>query len=763
MIDSLQLINNTGTFDNVIANAFQFKPTTIIYAENGKGKTTLSSIFRSLLLNEPDLINERKRLGATGNPHIVINDSSGTQYVFQNGTWSSNNADIAVFDDNFVSENICSGILLDVNHRQNLHELIIGSQGVQLNRVLQNEIQNVNQHNQKLREIGVTFTNQLIGNLTIDEFCRLEKITDIEQKITYAERKIKAFNESEPIKNTQIFLPIALPQIELSDLNEILSFELESLELNAVERVKKHFEKVGQGSEAWIRTGVNLLARNEDEICPFCTQSTSGLDIIEHYQAYFGEEYSNLQQRIRTFISAFRNDHRQELFSAFERNVRITIEKIQFWSKFTEIPEFNPDSALISSKWKESVDDIFKLLEKKSNSPLEKITIDSDLKSLIENYITLKAQFQKEVDELIKVNEQIEIIKEQVKSDDSTSIQADLNNLIRNQRRFSSEIDAKCTEYLQELGNKTITEGRRDQARQNLDNYRTSIFPAYENDINTYLSRFNAGFRLQGINPSNRGGRPSCNYSVVINNHDVSITSSSQGEPSFRSTLSAGDRNTLALAFFFATLKNDTQLGQKIVLIDDPMTSLDDHRSLATRQEIRNLSNQVLQVILLSHSKSFLGNYWLNTASSRRSDIAPLKIVRGASGSVIDNWDVNQDCISEHDKRHEKVVSYLENSTNQNEREVAESLRPILEYYLRAAYPDHFTPESMLGSFINKCQSKIGGADEIMDNTNISELRSLKDYGNKFHHDTNPAWQTEVINGTELTGYAQRTLDFIKK
>ena len=69
-----------------------------------------------------------------------------------------------------------------------------------------------------------------------------------------------------------------------------------------------------------------------------------------------------------------------------------------------------------------------------------------------------------------------------------------------------------------------------------------------------------------------RGGS-SCSYSVLVNNVPVALTADA-GEPAFRNTLSAGDRNALALAFFFFTLDRDPQIAQSTVVIDDPMTSL---------------------------------------------------------------------------------------------------------------------------------------------------------------------------------------------
>ena len=158
--------------------------------------------------------------------------------------------------------------------------------------------------------------------------------------------------------------------------------------------------------------------------------------------------------------------------------------------------------------------------------------------------------------------------------------------------------------YLDEKAAKAATEVLRGQARDALDDYRQNIFPANEAAINEYLHRFNAGFRLGGVGSVNTRAGSSCTYNVLINNIAVALTAAAG--PSFRTTMSAGDRNTLAIVFFFASLDQDAQIAQKIVIIDDPMTSLDEHRSLTTLQEMRRLQARVGQVVVLSHSKPFL-------------------------------------------------------------------------------------------------------------------------------------------------------------
>src|SRR5690606_13252723 len=119
--------------------------------------------------------------------------------------------------------------------------------------------------------------------------------------------------------------------------------------------------------------------------------------------------------------------------------------------------------------------------------------------------------------------------------------------------------DALCQSYLAEKQAKAATEQQRDQANQALAQYRTQVFPAYEAAINRYLARFNAGYHLASVQPVNTRGGPACTYNVVVNNTPVAVTGGNPqpGEHSFKNVLSAGDRNTLAVAFFLASIELD--------------------------------------------------------------------------------------------------------------------------------------------------------------------------------------------------------------
>jgi wobble nucleotide-excising tRNase len=224
--------------------------------------------------------------------------------------------------------------------------------------------------------------------------------------------------------------------------------------------------------------------------------------------------------------------------------------------------------------------------------------------------------------------------------------------------------------------------------------------------------------------------------------------------------LSAGDRNALALAFFFASLDCDPHRAQKIVVIDDPISSLDEHRSLVTIQEMRRLVNAVEQVIVLSHSKPFLCALWQGADMATR---AAIKLDRDGAGSTLTQWDVSEDAITEHDRRHRLVLDYLGTHNAADERAVAAALRPILESYIRVSYPDVFPPGSLLGPFLGICQQRLNTPQEVLSPADTAELRNLLDYANLFHHDTNPAWQTVTINDAELTHFSQRVLAFTRR
>ena len=124
---------------------------------------------------------------------------------------------------------------------------------------------------------------------------------------------------------------------------------------------------------------------------------------------------------------------------------------------------------------------------------------------------------------------------------------------------------------------------------------------------------------------------------------------------------------------------------------------------------------------------------------------------------------MNDESATEHDRRHSLVRGYLE-SVTADTREISESIRHVLEGFLRVAFPEHFPPGTLLGPFKNRCTQRVGGQDEIMSSQLTQNLDDLTEYANLFHHETNPlGWETVVINDGELRGFVERTLIFARR
>ncbi len=623
------------------------------------------------------------------------------------------------FDDHFVVENVYSGVAVDSGHKQKLHELILGAQGIALNEALKGHISKIEEHISTLKTKKAAIPDKARGAMNVEDFCALQQNPNIDDEIQQAERNLAAAKDADPINKQGEFEPLSLPAFDTAAIEAILQRDLPGLQVEATTRVKQHLEKLGKGAESWIGEGMQKIADSSDDEqrCPFCDQELKDSDIIAHYETYFSEAYTSLKQAITDIGKSIADAHKGEIQSAFERAVSEAIQNGEFWRKFTDIPAIQVDTAEIARAWKAAREPILEILGSKLASPLEKMTFSEDILEAVKSYDGHREAITGLSSRLIECNDPIKAVKEKAATANVAKLTADLNTLKTIKARFGPDVKTHCDAYLAEKDEKKKTERKRDKAKTDLEEYRASIFATYQQAINDYLGKFNAGFRLDSVSAQNNRGGSSCTYNVLINN--VSVPLASNNGPSFSNTMSAGDRNTLALVFFFASLDQDAGLAQKIVVIDDPITSLDEHRSLATIQEVRGLAQRVQQVILLSHSKPFLCQFWEGTDKTAR---AALHIIRSGQSSTIDTWDVTQDCITEHDKRHKLIEQYIERSDSSKNREVATALRYVLEAFLRVAYPTHFPPGTMLGQFHSECVQALTAGTPILNQADADEL-----------------------------------------
>ena len=126
-------IENVGKFAKLApAGDVEFRKLSLLYGENGHGKTTLAAVLRSLRTGQAAYLAERATLGASGSQNIEILLGNGSVAKFSGGAWSQPVGDIEIFDASFVRENVYTGDSVETEHRKNLYEVVVGAAAVLL-------------------------------------------------------------------------------------------------------------------------------------------------------------------------------------------------------------------------------------------------------------------------------------------------------------------------------------------------------------------------------------------------------------------------------------------------------------------------------------------------------------------------------------------------------------------------------------------------------------------------------------------------------
>lgn len=765
LINRIQFLQSIGRFNSEApGEKAELKKVTLVYADNGQGKTTLSAVLRSLASNDPLPIQERRRLGSEHPPQVVLKCQDVPNCVmFNNDAWNNNLENLKIFDDRFIDENVYSGLDVASSHRQNLHQLILGEQGVGLNSKLQNLVCQIRNHNENLRSYDERIPIQKRFDLSVKDFCNLSEVPELDSDIASKERELQAAQNQAVVLSKPILSTIGLPTFNIQEILDILGKELADLNVAAADKVQAHIQALGEDGEPWVAEGVQKAVQRGDGTCPYCGQNMEAADLVSHYQAYFSQEYTQLKQNVNHLKETIEQVHADGIQVEFERSVRTLLQSRQSWSNYCDVPEIEIDSEGIVNTWSRARTAVARQLHKKQIAPLESQTLNQSTLDAVNAYQLQKQVIEEMNNKLCEANNVINQVKQQVETADIGKIKTTLSKLNATKFRFCKAIAPLCADYLTEQRGKKDTETERDEARTQLDRYQTDVFPRIQDGVNRYLKRFHAGFTVKGLSPSRigNGSGSTCTYSVVVNDISVAVkNNNSKDKPSFRSTLSAGDRNTLALALFFSSLEHNPNLADTVVVIDDPISSLDNHRQSTTGQEIRKLSQKAKQAIVLSHSKHFLCDIWNDL--DRKHECATLEITANGSNrneSTIQHWDASRVSLTEHDHRFDLLQKYADSNGTQGDlQEVGAAIRFYLEGYLRAACPSQFPPGKSIGQFIQECRDQLNRENKSISWKTLEELNDIRKYANKFHHNSASHEQSRQ----ELLGFVRRTLSLTK-
>ena len=759
MIESIKRIRSVGRFKEDAPGDLAFLKLTLIYAENAKGKSTLAAVFRSLAANDPGPIIERTRLGADMEPHVVI-ECGGTT-VFQHGAWSRGESGITVYDDQFVEDNVHSGLQVESEHRKNLHTWIIGSDVVALDRRVRELAGDVGEHNRQLGLIESRIGPGVLRGMDVARFCDLAEDPNIDAKIDSLRGRLRAIERAEAIAMAPLLEPLQIEPLPLDPLVAILGQSLPEIEEAALSKVRKHFMSLGPGGERWVAqqaASAGSGPAGEPTTCPYCGRSLAGVELVEHYQAYFGEAYRSLIANIDESLRGHSERNRSLVVTAFGEAVQTAQQRRTFWAEFD--PSLSPidiDLAATARCWARLDEAMVRQLQDKQRRPLEQIALSEDVKresaELAQHAALLKAVNR----QIVEINAKAQELKNVAQDQDRQTLLNVMAGLERIKARHSAEISQHCTEYLAQLAQKEGTEKDRKEARKQLDQERKRAFHEFPQRLNRFLEEFNADFRIDQMKPTNTRSGTSSEYGLVIEEIPVPLQVKDRGRrdnapQQFRNTLSAGDRRTLASAIYFVGVERAAEAGHVVAVIDDPASSLDEHRTVATAQAIGSLAKRVDQVVVLSHSKQFLAKV---AGSARGVATSRLQIIECSGASCMTAWDMDADLQDDHVKRHNRLSAFIDGEDD-DFLDVAREIRPHLEHFLRITLPTEFGNTQMLGRFIDSCRKSGAKGVEVMSNERLDELEKLNDFSKLFHHSESPERRAELV------GFVKRTLRFAK-
>jgi hypothetical protein len=238
----------------------------------------------------------------------------------------------------------------------------------------------------------------------------------------------------------------------------------------------------------------------------------------------------------------------------------------------------------------------------------------------------------------------------------------------------------------------------------------------------------------------------------------VSLRSTGEAldQPSFRNTLSAGDKSTLALALFLARIAADPALKDTIVVLDDPFTSLDNFRRQFTAIEIRKLCGIAAQTIVLSHDKGFLRLLWDKIDHALIKSIA---LQTGAPGlTTFAPFDIEAATQARHLTERMQIEEFIEGEPH-GPNYIRTRLRTVCEDFYRKGDPGLFHEAASLEEVIRILDAAPAthpyrGA--------LNDLRSINEYSRAESHAAVAGNPSEETSDEELKGFCRTVLELTR-
>lgn len=771
MIKKVNRIKNVGSFwlfnwDDVNpAKDNNFKKYNIFYGENGAGKSILVSIFKSLNSMSNDL---RKHWDKENEDREIQIELENANIAFQeNAGWDNSVLEkrFIFFDRDFISDNVHSGTKgRNVEHDKKTGEIIVylgdfynyqelldrllsfkNYLSIKNEEFLKREEEKYSALFDKIQEFSKSDIDQILPTLIISDREQLKEFEDIiENKKKELNIISVALKEQKAIENLKepdlINLSENLLAFDFNKVPDLLGFTVSSASIEIIDKIKNKADFIQQGL---------LLIENESLFtCPFCEQKIKNgayIDIIKQYQHIFDQEFRTKQEEILRRLAEYENLLFSILAPSFvpEHNIQKLIEIKKYISVEADLSAFK----LTDDEQKILREELKIVQEKKthtltyyeSNNLADIRRMADNFISFIENYNsivlninTIVMNYRKDLQEGKKLKEK-EKLSEEIKRLEihkfTIEKQDDLLRYIQCKENYND--NKKVADNINRIF-QTLRERVKDYFKEFADNYFEKI-KKYIEDINPSLLVEPKCFPKYDLRTSTP---VTCGFEVHYRGKDR------------LKEISEGERQVIALSYFFALLENEKRKEDKIIVFDDPITSFDAGKRKNIAELIHYKTLPFLQTLIFTCDPLFkqycikAGNKHIKYNKSR------YYILRAGSSCIFHTHKSNSTIYSSFKEDFRNIGNV--SGTDENIVIYGQKLRFCLETEIKEKYLGY--DKERLDDILEVIQQK--NYDKLKNV--LDKIRSIYSYCNTgglahYPRDGATSW-------SELTNYIKRYL-----
>ncbi len=597
----------------------EFEHYNIIFGNNGCGKTSLTRAFELLILKNKH-IEKYRTISADKSPSIEFECEDRSYKIEPNSDIRVPPFKVEIYNSDFLHNSAPLNSEFGLKKLDDgtiiLEGSVLGEETKEINQLKdcrgkverrkreikdenstetltakqKSEIEKYKEEIEKIRKKVTSRTIQItLNEIEINNSCKVSK-----DKFKYQEDVLtkleKDFNElDEAMKKFDGLKEMELPkdyQTIKDKLEFLFSFDIDKEAGQVSEKIKEHISKVGR---EFIEKGIKLQKEMLDNTCPFCTQTILN-GIIQDYTSYFNKSVETFNQCSLEVSGTLKNILDQwnikEILQSFEK--------------------FKPFMKKDFSKNKESLE---KALEQ-IKVLLEKLQKEVDKKEGAKN----EKKFQEIDKELLEIQENIQ------------QCVGETGKILNQKKEQKKKLEKLKTE-LKEVRIKKAKHDSYDwQKIKKEAEIKLSVLNRGHERLNCLLEKIDN--KLKKLNEQKRPDIEAINsYLKALNlpkysldkDYRIVLNSDALENSKAEMVLSDGEKTTLAFAYFLVRLKSfykKEDLKNLVVVIDDPISSLDEQRIYNTSYIVAKINQELAgealkdedkaQVFVLTHNHTFM-------------------------------------------------------------------------------------------------------------------------------------------------------------